>query len=86
MGNGMGRQDRVLSRFFSPSHSRGVLILFKPRLDVNLEKTTADKHGRCVVTKCTIDGSNTTFVNIYAPNVASQQVAFLRELTTLMIP
>ena len=28
------------------SHSRGVMIFFKPRLDVNIEKTTLDDHGR----------------------------------------
>ena len=28
------------------SHSRGIMILFKPRLDVNTEKITSDDHGR----------------------------------------
>ena len=30
------------------SHSRGVMILFKPRLDVNIEKITEDKYGRYI--------------------------------------
>ena len=64
------------------SHSRGVLILFKPRLDVNLEKITTDKHGICVLAECVVDGTKIVFVNIYAPNIASQQVVFLRDLST----
>ena len=29
------------------THSRGVMILFKPRLDVRTEKIKTDNHGRC---------------------------------------
>ena len=55
------------------SKSRGVMIFFKPRLDVNFEKTAADNFGRCMLTETIIDGSKIALVNIYAPNDVSRQ-------------
>ena len=62
------------------SHSRGVMILFKPRLDVCIEKIITDKYGRCVLTETTIDDKKTVFVNVYAPNEPRNQVSFQNEL------
>ena len=50
------------------THSRGVMILFKPRLDVSFEKNISDKHGRFLIAEVTVDGEKSVFVNIYAPN------------------
>ncbi|KAL9965225.1 hypothetical protein ACROYT_G028996 [Oculina patagonica] len=63
------------------SHSRGVMILFKPRLDVNIEKITEDKYGRYIVAEIVIDNTKVILVNVYAPNDPNQQVVFLRELS-----
>ena len=63
------------------SHSRGVMILFKPRLDVNFEKIIADNYGRCILAEIIIDGTKIVLVNVYAPNNATQQVVFLRDLS-----
>ena len=63
------------------SHSRGVMILFKPRLDVDIGKITADNFGRCIVAETIIDGSKMALVNIYAPNDPTQQVVFLRDVS-----
>ena len=63
------------------SHSRGVMILFKPRLDVDLEKITTDNIGRCILAETIIDGTRIVLVNIYAPNDATQQVVFLRDVS-----
>ena len=62
------------------SHSRGVMILFKPRLDVCIEKIITYNYGRCVLIKTTLDDTKTIFVNVYAPNEARHQVSFLNEL------
>ena len=59
------------------SHSRGVMIFFKPRLDVDFEKITADNFGRCILAETIIDGTKMVLVNIYAPNDATQQAVFL---------
>ena len=50
------------------SHSRGVMILFKPRLDVNIEKSTLDDHGRYIVAEIVIDNTKVVLVNVYVPN------------------
>ena len=63
------------------SHSKGVMILLKPRLDVDFEKITADNFGRCILAKTIIDGTKIVLVNIYAPNDATQQVVFLRDVS-----
>ena len=63
------------------SHSRGVMILFKPRLDVNIEKITEDKYGRYILAAIIIDNIKVVLVNVYAPNDPNQLVVFLRELS-----
>ena len=63
------------------SHSRGVMILFKPRLDGDIGKITADNFGRCIVAETIIDGSKIALVNICAPNDPTQQVVFLRDVS-----
>ena len=55
------------------SHSRGAMILFKPRLDVDF--------GKITLAETIIDGTKMVLVNIYAPNDATQQVAFLRDVS-----
>ena len=63
------------------SKLRGVIILFKPRLDVNFEKITADNYGRCILAEIVIDGTKIVLINVYAPNDATQQVVFFRDLS-----
>ena len=63
------------------SHSRGVMILFKPRLDVDFQKINADNSGRCILAETIIDGTKVVLVNIYAPNDTAQQVVFLRDVS-----
>ena len=55
------------------SHSRGVVILFKPRLDVDFGKITADNFGTCIFAETIIDGTKMFLMNIYAPNDGTQQ-------------
>ena len=62
-------------------YSRGVMILFKLCLDVDLEKITADNFGRCILAETIIDGTKIVLVNIYEPSDATQQVVFLRDLS-----
>ena len=51
MGGGGGK---MVSSHGS-THSRGVMILFKPRLDVSFEKIISDKHGRFLIAEVTVD-------------------------------
>ena len=68
--------------FFShgSSHSRGVMTLVNPNLDFKVEKCIYDTNGRFLILDLLIDEFHVILVNIYAPNDASQQVTFFKEL------
>ena len=63
------------------THSRGVMILFKPRLDVTIDNIIADKNGRYISTEAIFDKTKIILLNIYAPNDQTHQVHFLRDLS-----
>ena len=57
------------------------MILFKPKINVAIEKVVRDKNGRYVLSKIYLDDEKFVFVNIYAPNDQTQQIHFLRDLS-----
>ena len=61
------------------------MILFKPRLDVTIEKSIYDKNGRYIFAEAFVDGSKLNFLNIYSPNDQTQQVKFLGDLSTSVL-
>ena len=61
------------------------MVLFKPNLNVTINKTLGDKNGRYILTQKSIDETNIVFVNIYAPNDPSQQILFLRDLSSSVL-
>ena len=63
------------------THSRGVMIMFKPKLDVTIENIIADKNGRYIVAEAILNETKIVFLNIYAPNDTTLQVHFLRDLS-----
>ena len=67
------------------THSKGVMVLFKPNLNVTINETLADKNGRYILAETAIDETNIVFVNIYAPNDPSQQILFLRDLSSSVL-
>ena len=67
------------------SHSRGVMILFKPKINVSIDKIIRDKNGRYVLSEVFLDDVEFIFVNIYAPNDQRQQIHFLRDLSNSVL-
>ena len=61
-------------------HSKGVMILFKPSLNVDFLEITVDKNGRFLVANININQDNLCLVNIYAPNDQNQQVNFFDKI------
>ena len=59
------------------NHSRGVMILFKPKLDVNIAQIICDINGRHILAEASVEGEKFVFLNIYALNDQTQQVQFL---------
>ena len=62
------------------THSRGVMIRFKPKINVSIGNAIRDKNGRYIVSEVAIDDVKCILVNIYAPNDQMQQIKFLRDL------
>ena len=61
------------------------MVLFKPNLNVTINKTLADENGGYILAETSIDETNIVFVNIYAPNDPSQQILFLRDLSSSVL-
>ena len=61
------------------------MVLFKPNFNVTINKILADKNGRYILAETSIDETNIVFVNIYAPNDPSQQILFLRDLSSSVL-
>ena len=80
MGWGGGGGGKIDSSHGS-THSRGVMVLFKPRLDVSFEKIIPDKHGRYLVTEATVDGKKIVCMNIYAPNEPKYSAQFFWKIS-----
>ena len=67
----MGWLNPVCARFQT---QRGVMILFKPSLNVDFLEITVDKNGRFLVANININQDN------YAPNDQNQQVNFFDKI------
>ena len=60
-------------------HSKGVMILFKPSLKVDILEITVDKNGRFIVANININEDDLCLV-IYAPNEQNKQVNFFDKI------
>lgn len=61
-------------------HSKGVMILFKPSLCVDVLKTTVDKNGQFLVASININQDELCLANIYVPNDQNQQINFFGKI------
>ena len=68
--------------FFSnvTNHSKGMITLMNPPVDLEVEKVVSDKQGRFIL-KLALDGKAIVLVNIYAPNDIVQQITFFNKLS-----
>ena len=68
--------------FFShgSEHSKGVLILIKKSLEVELISVRSDKEGRFIFLEALVQDQKFLFVNIYAPNKSSEQTLFFDQI------
>ena len=66
------------------NHSKGVMILFKPGLDINVQKCVADNEGRYLLLDVNLKGEKIILVNVYAPNLDQKQIYFYNKLIHLL--
>lgn len=62
------------------SHSRGVAILIKNKINFNLINIHSDNEGRKIFLNCEIDKNNFSLLCAYAPNDGKRRVDFLKRL------
>ena len=67
------------------THSRGVMILFKPKINVSISNVIRDKNGRYIVSEAATDDVKHILVNIYEPNDQTQQIKFLTDLSSSVL-
>ena len=64
--------------------SKGVLIAFLESLEFNITKEFTDQNGRYIVLQVDIQENPYVLINYYAPNLETQQVSVLDELTKVL--
>ena len=62
------------------NHSKGVMILVKPRYQLKVIRSTKDKNGRSIIMEIKLDNQNLVLANVYAPNDILQQIKFYQNL------
>ena len=62
------------------NHSKGVMILVKPKYQLEVKKCIKDKTGRSIILDTKLENRQLILANIYAPNDISQQIKFFRDL------
>lgn len=65
-------------------HGRGVMILLRPGLDIEISNTSTDNIGRLILLEATIQDTPFKFCNIYAPNNEENQIQFYQYLKKLL--
>ena len=65
-------------------HSKGVAILFNPRLKVLVENQICCENGRILILQFSIDAHEFMCANIYAPNNDNAQIIFFKQLRSLL--
>ena len=72
------------STYFShgSNHSKGVLVLIAPRIDIEILQVLKDSEGRYIFIDCKFQGVRLILGNVYFPtrNFESDQLQFLRKL------
>ena len=69
------------------SQSKGVAILFKSHLDVELNNVHTDDEGRVISGSARLNACNENayqLTNIYAPNIGNERKKFLKSITSML--
>ena len=79
-----GWNGQIFHSVTSSSHSRGVSILIKKDLPCHVINHFTDDNGRVLLLNLEMKGKEYTICNIYAPNLISERIEFLRNLNQFL--
>ena len=65
-------------------HSKGVAILFNPKLRVEIEQQIQSEDGRILILRVQVYDLKLVCANIYTPNDTSSQIIFIRHVQNLL--
>ena len=65
-------------------HSKGVAILFDPKLTVTVKKEIKSDDGRIIILQTNIDDEISVLINIHAPNNIHAQQIFFKKLSEML--
>ena len=68
------------------NHSKGVLVLIAPMVDIEVMQVIKDSEGRYIFIDCKIQGFRLILGNVYFPtrNFENEQLSFLRKLRNIL--
>lgn len=79
-----GWQGKIFHSFSDSSHSKGVSILFRKNLSVEILNVKKSIDGRKILLNVEFDNEIFTIVNIYAPNDINKRVDFFKRVHTFI--
>ena len=68
----------IINNVADSTHSRGIAIMFKKDLDMNIKNSVSDKEGRRLLINVTINNQDYTLVTMYSPNICSKRIEFFK--------
>ena len=75
-----GWRGDVIHSCTNSTHSRGVSILLSRKLNYTVIDSHSDNDGRIILVNLEMCNKGYTLVNIYAPNIVSERIAFFQKL------
>ena len=82
--NGKKEWGSLISFSHGTSNARGVAVLFKSKLDIDILQELSDSRGRLLVLNVKIKDKNYRLVNVYGPNKDAEAVRFYQNLSSTL--
>ena len=71
--------EKIIHSCSDSNHSKGVTIIFKKGLNVEVQNSITSGDGRKLMVNCSINGCQFSLVNIYSPNKVSERIQFFKK-------
>ena len=80
----IGWKGKTFHSYSNSKFSRGVSILFKENLDIEVNNIKRSEDGKKILLNITFNGNTFSIIIIYAPNDELKQCNFFKRLTSFI--
>ena len=80
----IGWKGKTFHSYSNSKFSRGVSILFKENLDIEVNNIKRSEDGKKIVLNITFNGNTFSIINIYAPNDELKRCDFFKRITSFI--